>query len=254
MIEFQCPNGHRIHCPDEQAGRAAKCPRCGARFRIPDPSEAGTAPASSSSSDVGRATLSDSAAPPAVAPAAAPAAPKPVPAPAAEETIEFLCPNGHRLHGPASLQGKPGECPECGSRFRIPMYDDVSEGEETGEGIVAGHANGTADSFVRRPQVDFGSADEEAALGRPRPAEHPLPDLVARLWAQKPADGSVELRLANGEALHPERFVAKLSQSTHAVFAVKEADGRYTLAAVAWESIQQVLVRGLSKLPERLMD
>ena len=60
--------------------------------------------------------------------------------------------------------------------------------------------------------------------------------------------------LSGGDTLHPERFVAKLSQGTHAVFAVKEADGKYTLAAVAWEAIQQVLVRGLTKLPERLVD
>ncbi len=47
--------------------------------------------------------------------------------------MEFLCPEGHRLHGPIHLQGKPGECPECGSRFRIPVYDDVSEEEEIQE-------------------------------------------------------------------------------------------------------------------------
>lgn len=35
MIEFLCPNNHRIRCPDEQAGRAAKCPKCGAKFVIP---------------------------------------------------------------------------------------------------------------------------------------------------------------------------------------------------------------------------
>jgi hypothetical protein len=77
---------------------------------------------------------------------------------------------------------------------------------------------------------------------------------MARLWAQKPAEGTIELRLANGDALQPERFVAKLSQGTHAVFAVKEADGSYTLAAVEWKAIQQVRVRGLGKLPERLLD
>ncbi len=33
-IEAHCPNGHRIHCPDESLGRAARCPKCAAPFRI----------------------------------------------------------------------------------------------------------------------------------------------------------------------------------------------------------------------------
>lgn len=35
MIEFLCPNNHKIRCPDDQAGRAAKCPKCGVKFLIP---------------------------------------------------------------------------------------------------------------------------------------------------------------------------------------------------------------------------
>jgi hypothetical protein len=35
VIEFLCPNNHRIKCTDDQAGRAAKCPKCGVKFIIP---------------------------------------------------------------------------------------------------------------------------------------------------------------------------------------------------------------------------
>ncbi len=35
MIECLCPNKHKIRCPDELAGRAAKCPKCGLKFPIP---------------------------------------------------------------------------------------------------------------------------------------------------------------------------------------------------------------------------
>jgi hypothetical protein len=35
VIEFLCPNNHRIRCPDDQAGNAAKCPKCGVKFVIP---------------------------------------------------------------------------------------------------------------------------------------------------------------------------------------------------------------------------
>ena len=42
MIEFLCPNGHRIRCQAEQAGRAAKCPRCGVKFRVPEADRSGS--------------------------------------------------------------------------------------------------------------------------------------------------------------------------------------------------------------------
>ena len=101
-MEFLCPNGHKIHCPDEQAGRAAKCPRCGVKFRIPHPSEEDAPGTAADGPEVFRPQLSDSPTvetPPDAVDGAA----------GLEPQIEFLCPSGHRLHGPASLQGRPGE-------------------------------------------------------------------------------------------------------------------------------------------------
>src|SRR5712672_2082378 len=34
-ITFLCPNGHRLSCPEQQAGKGGKCPKCGASFKIP---------------------------------------------------------------------------------------------------------------------------------------------------------------------------------------------------------------------------
>ena len=45
---------------------------------------------------------------------------------AGEQIITFLCPNGHKLSGPASLQGKPGQCPHCSSKFVIPDYSEFA--------------------------------------------------------------------------------------------------------------------------------
>jgi len=53
-----------------------------------------------------------------------------------------------RLHGPASIQGKPGQCPECGSRFRIPTYEGVSAEEKAESGIILGHIEGRDGSGV----------------------------------------------------------------------------------------------------------
>ena len=119
MIEFLCPNGHRIRCPAEQAGRAAKCPRCGVKFRVPDAADLAPSDVIGSDSGISPAEFTDSGISDKKPPSSIGRAER-------EPPIEFLCPNGHRLFGAASLQGKAGKCPECGSRFRIPMREETT--------------------------------------------------------------------------------------------------------------------------------
>lgn len=318
MIEFLCPNGHRIHCPAEQAGRAAKCPKCGVKFLVPNPAEVGTqegpdspappqppppAEAPPAAPPAGKAAVKGAGKPadtkpaapkegrsdggkpaPAAGPAARPAegaaaAPQSGPAEpeaaAAEDQIEFLCPNGHRLHGPASLQGRPGECPQCGSRFRIPTYGPISDEEETEQDLGVGRADGSAEAESPAPEGgpsehDAGAEIEDfvdletdwSEIPRPIPSEldfsepsgHPLAQLFARLWKEKPADAAIALHLSGGETLVPDHFAEDLSQETHAVFAIKEPGKTYTLTVVAWDSIVRVLVRGVSELPKEMTD
>ena len=56
-----------------------------------------------------------------------------------------MCPNGHHLHGPSNLQGRAGECPECGSRFRIPIIDEAEAEPLSGSDIPATPENPTED-------------------------------------------------------------------------------------------------------------
>lgn len=252
MIEFLCPNGHKIHCPAEQAGRAAKCPRCGVRFQIPEASELDANAIEGRASD-SRSELADVNVPRPVPQPARPAAPQ-------EEQIEFLCPNGHRLHGPASLQGRPGECPECGSRFRVPVYDEeVSEEEELETDIsVGGVASQSGSGLVRKEAAPAparaGSGSGSGLLPTPRPTgsatAHPLAAIFARLWVEKARGGIVELHLSTGEKLVPDQFSRPLSQPTHGVFAVKEADGSLTVTVISWDSVQRLVVRGVKKMPQ----
>jgi hypothetical protein len=122
MIEFLCPEGHKIRCPMEKAGRPAKCPRCGVGFRIPTVEELGVGQSTVADASLAGEEVTD------VPASASPPSPggsgKQTASPSKERQIEFLCPNGHHLHGPASLQGRAGECPECGSRFRIPIVEE----------------------------------------------------------------------------------------------------------------------------------
>lgn len=255
MIEFLCPNGHRIHCPEEQAGRAAKCPRCGVKFRVPETPAAGSEDAADSESGASRPELTDSG--------VSEAPPEGGVRPASREPqIEFLCPNGHRLHGSASLQGRPGECPECGSRFRIPIYDDVSEEEGMELEIGVGRADGGGESGLDLAEVEVEEVGEpreqeqaeEAAEIEERAEGHPLAGLFSKLWAERPPGAAVELHLAGGETLLPDRFAKALSQRDHGVFAVQEPGGAHTLTVVAWDSIVRVLVRGVEQLPEEMCE
>jgi len=151
VSDFLCPNGHRIHCLADQAGRAAKCPRCGVRFRIPTQEGVPAEAAPGADSDISPPELSDSG-------ASSASAVRPRPS-QKEPQIEFLCPNGHHLHGPASLQGRPGACPECGSRFRIPILDESDEQEEEQEAAPE--------------QLDLGSliGEEQGGSGAAQAAE-----------------------------------------------------------------------------------
>jgi hypothetical protein len=99
-IEAVCPNGHQIKCPDSAAGKAARCPKCQSPFRIPGGTE--NEPASTATAEN------------------APAPTKP-----AGESIVFLCPQGHRLNGPAKLAGRAGQCPHCGEKFQIPSLEEI---------------------------------------------------------------------------------------------------------------------------------
>ncbi len=224
------------------------------KFRVPDAAELNVPEAVGSDSGVSRPEFTDSDLGSKKPPAVGGRPPK-------EPQIEFLCPNGHRLHGPASLQGKPGECPDCGSRFRIPTYDEASS-EEIHLGRVEGQEGPTAapapaEARPALPPVLAAAPPEEAApaaavLGGDVP-RHGLAALFAQLWDLRPAGATVELRLRDGETIVPDQFLKRLSQeSGQAVFAVRDADGRLSIVLAAWDAVARVTVRGLTELPKEL--
>jgi hypothetical protein len=46
------------------------------------------------------------------------------------EQIVFLCPNGHKLNGPAKLAGRLGKCPHCDTRFQIPSLEELRAAQQ----------------------------------------------------------------------------------------------------------------------------
>ncbi len=125
VIKFTCPCDKRrkMQVPDNRAGKNAKCPECGLPFIIPKPDP--TAPSDRELR--------------------------------AEELLEFLCPNEEcpkqLLQAPASMAGRRGQCPHCGSKFRVPLpqelRDDTEEGEHTAQAAGDSGAQDGSDTLGR---------------------------------------------------------------------------------------------------------
>ena len=257
VIAFSCPNGHRLTCPDDQAGRAAQCPQCDAAVHVPQRSPTSSA-SGSNDSDGGELPLDE---------------------------IEFLCPNGHRVHAPAQLAGRAGQCPQCGTRFRVPTLEEIFEEDDTSLAEAVSSDVGDDGALDIPPDV-AGEEDEEnlevpgdvdehvsqpteSAMGAyRRPAEvHDLHDteldelethaactLFMKLWERYSGETVIEVELTSGEKLVPARFAPDLSRKTHGLFTVTDADGSDTLTAVAWDSVVRISVRGVRQLPDGWFD
>ena len=284
MIEFLCPEGHRIRCPAERAGLPAKCPKCGVSFRIPTIEELGLGESTMADSSLAGEEVHDV---PATSSAPGLSGKQPA-APSKERQIEFLCPNGHHLHGPASLQGRAGECPECGSRFRIPIIDEPEAESEPPEGLDvpaeleipvedeislenpppgAESARSPAaespapsqlvDSAPARmpsgsggaqstggPILDLPAGSNGAASGW-----HPLAALFSELWAARGEGSRVEVHLESGSVLLPDGYLKSHSRQDYAVLVTKDPDGCSTITVVPWKSISRIILRAVKQVP-----
>src|ERR1044072_2441584 len=95
MIKFACPNGHPLSAPESMAGKPGKCPKCNVPFVIPaaEAVEVADAPPAATEDSAGQVIT--------------PAMGSGRNLTGGEELFVFLCPNGHKLNGPASLKGEP---------------------------------------------------------------------------------------------------------------------------------------------------
>jgi hypothetical protein len=183
----------------------------------------------------------------------------------AEEVIEFLCPNGHKLSGPASLQGHPGQCPHCGSKFQIPSAEDF-EGDEEHEEYEHADDEEAAPSNLGleaiTPVDDFHAEKEDAwdvedavmvlpEAGTPS-VVHPMSEMFLTLWEHR-KDGIVEIRCKDGGVLTPTDYSYDASSDAVALFAISDDQGEQVLA-VAWDHVARVELRGIKRLPSGMFE
>jgi len=193
--------------------------------------------------------------------------------------IVFFCPEGHRLVVPVTLAGKRGKCSKCSVQLQIPDPGPPADAvlvDAGGVGTVpppAGAAEAAPASTTDDGDWNFISGIGQPALGSvpefdaaawqappPDPptgsalASNPMAMLLARLWAERDHGGIVELHLVGGAVLLPEEFSPRWSSGTHGLFASQAADGSVTLTAVAWDTVQRIVVRQLTAVPDDMFD
>ena len=230
VIKLRCPEGHPITCPDDKAGHTGRCPKCSSSFRVPDPHRSAES-APNLNGDK-------------------------------EDTIVFLCPNGHKLNGPSSLQGKPGQCPHCNTRFVIPDYDDLDE-----ETFDAGDSDTDLwdddedeaieeiDEIEPLPEDASGvnrgdwSPATDGAKTPPTQTDHELAILFDRFWGYKRRGSALELHLKTGEIIIPENYSVDLSRGDYGVFTVIDKSGTRTMTTIAWDTVARVAVKDIGDTP-----
>ncbi|MFM7137308.1 MAG: hypothetical protein ACKO1M_09615 [Planctomycetota bacterium] len=201
------------------------------------------------------------------------------------DKVVFYCPQGHRIVVDAAYAGKQGKCSKCGIDVRIPpRSEERAPGpppppgpapgpsipdlpfQSSPEPVVESSAEPAAGDapavetwdFVDTPRSDppavagfeseaWPSSDAEGGLSAE--GGNPTAVLVGRLWAERQHGGVIELHLAGGSVILPEWYDTNWSRGTHGLFASQAADGSVTLTAVAWETVQKIVVRQLTEVP-----
>ena len=268
VIRFACPEGHPLTASEDLIGKAGKCPKCGARFLVPDPS------LPDDDEQEAAASLSAAGRPPAEAP-------KPATKSNDDEIIVFLCPNEHKLNGPKRLQGQPGQCPHCGAKFRIPSYDDDDDDEApeladpelaepevmpTGamldhsqlEGEITEEVEELSDEAIEvvgeHAPHESGSMPFSVPLPPPAAGESSLAAIFTHMWRKRNKGTQVYVYLEKGEVIEPTRYSPALSQRDYAVFAVDDEELTFRVMSVAWDSVSRVDFSRIEDLPEGLFE
>jgi hypothetical protein len=258
VIKFLCPSGHPLSAPENLAGKPGKCPKCATPFVVPTPEAVATAEEASDSQVTSGSSTSPTAG---IGTGSSKSGVR------TGELFVFLCPNGHKLNGPPSLKGKPGQCPHCGARFRIPSDEDLEEPELTEEVEPQLAENGSSKSAKPDPFANlFGqtAADEAEEVAEadvevedldvdPVPKDvHALGYILGRLWDRRDDESEVEIFLQEGEIMSPDYYSEVLSTGEYGVFANIEGDGSYAITVIPWSTVRRIGMRKVESISGKM--
>lgn len=242
-IQFACGNGHAISVPVRLAGKRGTCSRCGVAVVIPLTSS--SVAASSAAAAVGRAANPAGSSEHATSnePVAAAVDASPLPTehtPAIDGAEEMPSVETH-----ASPAG-----PVDGEE--LPDFSGMGGHEETAAAVDA--FAGLSDGVESAPSPGFDGIE-----GSERPeidgVDNPTAVLVAKLFGESEHGGVVELHLKSGQIVMPQLYDFTWSRGTHGLFAAEnKSDNTITLTAVAWDSVEQVIVRKVRGLPDGMFE
>lgn len=235
QITFSCANGHRIVVPAKLAGKRGACSKCGIAVVIPGPGgEAGSTEQPAAvpvPEEFAISTTAEGSETPAIAEEAV----------AAEESPprqdEFA-----GLFDAASAEQPRGSDAGIGAGPAVDVSAEEEMPPETG-------SSGIGNVVANEPTDGYANEYDSAGI-----ADNPTAQLVARLWAEREHGGKFEIHVTGGGVILPQWYEPRWSRGTHGLFANQAADGTVTLTAVAWESVQKVIVRQVEGLPDGMFE
>jgi hypothetical protein len=227
-IVFHCANGHRIVVAASLAGKKGKCTKCNAMVQIP--------PLGGPAGEV--------------APAAVPPPPPPMPSGETAPPFAFGGAPAAEAVAPVAAGGDAGAAVAehaGGAAAPVDMFAGIVDSSDV-------HVHGSAEELV---EASPAQGESMAGLYEQPPAgldTNPTAALVARLWEERQHGGIIALHITGGSVILPEWYESRWSGGTHGLFASRAADDTVTLTAVAWDSIQKIVVRQVDGLPDGMFE
>jgi hypothetical protein len=255
-VVFYCDNGHRIVAPVRDGGKRGNCSKCGTPVTVPaaveDEAAEGATMILSAPKESRVATPAEGILP------ASTGEESPAVAPPAEGVAA-----GDALPAVQSgVSANPVDGPAA-----APPADAEDEAVDSAAADAGGWqfmqpAGAAADAEAPLAEADgqegwFGYPDAAAANGDDidgDSGDNPTARLVARLWVEHELGGTLELHLQDGSVIFPQSYEPRWSRGTHGLFAAAAPDGSITLTAVAWESVQKIVVRNVKGLPDGMFE
>ena len=234
-IQLTCPKGHALTCPDDRAGKPAKCPKCGTKFVVPkDGTIVFLCPNGHKLNG-----------------------------PARLRGQPGQCPHcGARFRIPLSRDDEADDSQMDPNHENLMQEEDIPVGTFVEEGDDPDLEDLEAieefpeedDPDTEEPLESILVAEAVPAIPGPESGGHQLAGIFSWLWDQKGDESVVELDLGAGETLAPDMFARELSQDKYAVFAVADGSGTYTVVSVPWDSVARVSMRKVVDLSDDLFE